>query len=674
MARLPRSARLAPALPVRWLTALFVAALAIRLAVIAQLHDDVLFQVLLGDARQYDAWAMRIVSGQWIGHEVFYQTPLYPYALAVLYAVFGHHILLVRIVQAVLGASSCVLIAIAGARFFTPRAGLAAGALLAVCGPAIFFDVLVQKSSLDLLLASALLALLGTFLRKPRWGLLVAAGVTTALFLINRENARVLCPVVAIWLMAGPWTEPLMQRAKWTLLFTAVVGLTLLPVVVRNYIVGGEFILSTAQLGPNFFIGNHAGASGVYEPLVKGHSDVQFERADAERLAVAAVGYPLSAGEVSDYWLGRGLGFIRHQTGAWIRLTAKKAAMTVAAAEVPDTEAIETYAAHAFVLRAASWMHFGVLLPVAVFGVWVTRRDWRRLSVLYLAFIAMAAAVVAFYVMARYRYPLVPLVALFAGAAVASWPHVRERRSWWLPGAVLAAVVAISANSLRPPTRDATYLNVGAELTRTGRSAEALPILERGVSALPEYAPGHFNLGVALSETGNKPRALDQFATAVSLDPHDFDAQSSLALALEESGRPEDARAHFEAAAGINPESPEARYNLGQALLEAGDWTRAAEEFTQALALKPNYAKAEAGLGAAWLGAGNPVDAIAHFEKAADLAPTEIEPQMGLGQAYVAEGRILDAIASFENAVALAESSGRQDDAARIRDLIKSLK
>ena len=47
---------------------------------------------------------------------------------------------------------------------------------------------------------------------------------------------------------------------------------------------------------------------------------------------------------------------------------------------------------------------------------------------------------------------------------------------------------------------------------------------------------------------------------------------------------------------------------------------------------------------------------------------------MGLGQAYVAEGRILDAIASFENAVALAESSGRQDDAARIRDLIKSLK
>ena len=489
MARLPRNKRPAPdasAPPVRWLIALFLAALVIRLAVIAQLHDDVLFQVLLGDAKQYDAWAMRIVSGQWMGHEVFYQTPLYPYALAVLYAVFGHHILLVRIVQAVLGASSCVLIAIAGARFFTPRAGLAAGALLAVCGPAIFFDVLVQKSSLDLLLASTLLALLGTFLRKPRWGSLAAAGVTTALFLINRENARVLFPVIVIWLVAGPWTDPLMQRAKRALVFTAVVGLTLLPVVVRNYVVGGEFIVSTAQLGPNFFIGNHAGASGVYEPLVKGHADAQFERADAERLAVAAAGYPLSAGEVSDYWFGRGLDFIRHQTGAWIRLTAKKAAMTVSAVEVPDTEAIETYAAHAWVLRAASWMHFGVLLPVAVFGVWVTRRDWRRLSVLYLAFIAMAATVVAFYVMARYRYPLVPVVALFAGVAVTSWAQVREGRSRWLSGVALAALVAAGANSLRPPTHDATDLNVGAELTRAGRPAEALPILERGVSALPE--------------------------------------------------------------------------------------------------------------------------------------------------------------------------------------------
>ena len=42
--------------------------------------------------------------------------------------------------------------------------------LLAVYPPRIFFDGLIQKSSLDLFLVTLLLALLGEFLHKPRWG------------------------------------------------------------------------------------------------------------------------------------------------------------------------------------------------------------------------------------------------------------------------------------------------------------------------------------------------------------------------------------------------------------------------------------------------------------------------------------------------------------------------
>ncbi len=36
----------------------------------------------MGDSRAYDEWARRIAAGDWIGREVFYQAPLYPYFLA----------------------------------------------------------------------------------------------------------------------------------------------------------------------------------------------------------------------------------------------------------------------------------------------------------------------------------------------------------------------------------------------------------------------------------------------------------------------------------------------------------------------------------------------------------------------------------------------------------------
>ena len=104
--------------------------------------------------------------------------------------------------------------------------------------------------------------------------------------------------------------------------------------------------MSTSQLGPNFYIGNHAGASGIYEPLTPGGGSAERERSDAERLAEQARGRALSPGEVSDYWLGLALEYIRSQPGDWLRLTGVKLRLTLNAAEIADTESLEVYAEH----------------------------------------------------------------------------------------------------------------------------------------------------------------------------------------------------------------------------------------------------------------------------------------------------------------------------------------
>src|SRR5205085_8788818 len=109
---------------------IFAVALAVRLVHVYQLKSTPFFDTLLGDAHGYDLWAQRLAAGDWIGTDVFYQAPLYPYFLGVVYSIFGRDLLIVRIVQALIGSASCVLLGMAGARLFSKRVGLIAALAL----------------------------------------------------------------------------------------------------------------------------------------------------------------------------------------------------------------------------------------------------------------------------------------------------------------------------------------------------------------------------------------------------------------------------------------------------------------------------------------------------------------------------------------------------------------
>src|SRR5829696_7261891 len=138
----------------------FAIAFVVRLVHIWQIRAAPFSAVLIGDAQGYDTWAQEIARGDWMGHQVFYQAPLYPYGLGLIYSLIGRNLLVVRICQAMLGSVSCVLLASAGRRLFSRQAGLVAGIMLALYAPAIFFDALLQKSVLDVFLICVALHLI----------------------------------------------------------------------------------------------------------------------------------------------------------------------------------------------------------------------------------------------------------------------------------------------------------------------------------------------------------------------------------------------------------------------------------------------------------------------------------------------------------------------------------
>ena len=132
-------------------------ALLLRLINVLQTVEMPTVVQLLGDAKGYFDWATRIAGGQWYGTETFYQAPLYPYMLAVLIkaggGVFG-----VRLFQAILGTTSVFLLGVSSRHIFGKSVGLLAAAMYAVYPPAIYYDGIIQKTSLASFLLCALLA------------------------------------------------------------------------------------------------------------------------------------------------------------------------------------------------------------------------------------------------------------------------------------------------------------------------------------------------------------------------------------------------------------------------------------------------------------------------------------------------------------------------------------
>jgi len=662
--------------------AVFALALAVRAAYLLELRGSLLFELLLGDARRYDQWAREIAAGDWMGKEVFYQAPLYPYLLGALYRLAGHSLGLARALQALLGATSCALVCVTGRRLFSPLAGFAAGALLALYPPAIFFDGLLQKSALDLFFMSLLVALLAGWLTAPRAWQAFAAGAVVGAFSLTRENALALLPLAVLGLALGrrdprpPGSKPWLARLAAIGLFVLGAALFLVPVALRNRAVGGELVLTTSQAGTNFYIGNHPGANGGYQPLRKGRATPDFERLDATELAEAAAGHALSSRAVSGYWMSRGLDFVRHQPAAWAALLARKWLLVWSAAELVDTDALEAYRDRSLLLKLLfPLLGFGALLPLAVLGVWATRGRWRELWPLYALALAWSAAVALFLVLARFRYPLVPVAALFAGAGIAAAVELLRRGEArrLLPGLALAAVAALACNwpLERADPRATTYADLGTALANQGRYPEAAEYLERTLALAPGLAGAHLALGNVELQRGDADAAAASYRRAAELDAADPQAESNLGSVLAREGRAAEAEASFRAAITRDPAYATAYANLAQILARRGDPTGALAAAERATALAPRDAEAHHQLGNLLAYAGDAAGAEREYGRAIALDPASPDARYKLAVLLDRRGDRAGATAlraaAFRQAPQLARLHVRQGIAAERR-------
>ncbi|MFC1859245.1 tetratricopeptide repeat protein [Thermodesulfobacteriota bacterium] len=551
------------------LGSIFFVALLLRSLCLFELIDTHLLYTLMGDSELYDIWAGEILESQWIGTKVFFQAPFYPYFLAVVYRFIGHDLLLVRLIQIFIGSASCLLIAETGRYFFSRKAGILAGFLMAVYPTAIFYDLLIQKAVFGLFFTALILFLLGRTTVSTKWIYWPATGFILGCLVMVRENALILFPVIFLWLVVYHRQSNVRKIVLWGTLFACGLALVMFPVALRNKIVGGEFILTTYNLGFNLYIGNSGDATGTYRSLVRGQGDWRYESDDAKRLAEKALGRTLSHAEVSRYWTRMALEEIRGDFMQWVRLLLRKWALVWNAVEASDTESIYAYRYFSAILRILGYiMHFGVLLPMAAAGVCLTWNVRSRLWLLYLFLLAYAAGIMPFFVFARYRQTMLAILVPFAAAGLLiSWRYFREKNYQPVVIAlVFAGLTAVFSNLTIFPKATVTahtYYNWGSIFENQDKLRDAKRYYSRAIELNPQHTLAYHNLGVINCREGDYSEGIKQFKQVLQIQPGIAKTHENLGMARYYTGDLNGALKSFKKVLEIDPDyGPQVNYNI----------------------------------------------------------------------------------------------------------------
>lgn len=603
---------------------------ALRIAHAVAIGRSPLAERLILDHRAYDAWAQRIAAGDWLGRGIFWVDPLYSYVLAALYALFGRDLTLVRCFHAELGAVNIWLAGALTRRVTGSNALAAVGALVAaLCLPLIHNEAQIEKATLTATLASGALVLLLRGTDRAA----VGAGVLLGLGALARGNLLLAIPAAALALALAPAREgessdgavplgrlrlarPSLRRAwRFTVAALAVVGV----LTMRNALVAGEFVLTTANAGQNLYIGQQrTNVLGTYDAPSFVRPDPQFEQEDFRAEAERRTGQTrMGDTAASRYWALEALREVAADPGLAAARTLEKVRLTFHQFEAPDNDDVELSARFSAVLRLPLF-GVGMLAPFALLGALVGWRRSREARVVAAAVALYAATLAVFFVVGRFRVPMVPpLIAL--AVAGAAWLVDRARAGDLRRSAPAAAGVALglalclvrsdSLETLRVRSLAVSFNNLGTQQLEAGDVDGAIRSYERAIDTEASAVVGAMRtLGdlylrrrryddaerVMNLVMENKPGSPMGRAALVRLyetmrdDPRYRDDESvrrRLATAYREAGRPADAARATAGAGAVEDPATRARQLLTQARADraAGRWAEAIAAMQEAV-------------------------------------------------------------------------------------------
>ena len=415
--------------------AFFLLALIVRLIFIWQWSGTPYFSHFNADAWVHDLWAKEIASGDIIRHTAFYQSPLYPYLLAVIYKFLGHHFFPVYIIQSFMDAFSCALIANSARIMFNRRTAAMAGIISALYVPFIFNTGLLLKETLTVFCVSAFLLLLlksidgkitekRTVLYAAGWGTFLGAAA------LSRPNMAGIFLFAALWIIYRSFPgifsfkntfSKISEKSSslWKLfkknIISAFFGmfLMLLPQTIHNAIASHDFVLFNYAGGFVFYLGSNQYADGTttYPPGIT--SDPILEERQIYEIAENETGRKLRPSEVSSFWLKQGIKAVKENPRRFFWLTIGKFYLFWNKYEVPDNYDLSFIRRHFHTIISVPLFAYSFVASLGVLGLFMCGIA-RRGGILPALFWPYMLSLMPFIITDRYRIPAVVFLIIAA--------------------------------------------------------------------------------------------------------------------------------------------------------------------------------------------------------------------------------------------------------------------
>lgn len=569
---LPRAALLA---------VVIVSSIVVRVVHLANVYPTPIFSFhrtwTVSDMYIFNAWAERIVNGdflgrqpynplrdllikampaanwnQWFGNTpVFFKAPLYPYLIALLRWAFGDAMLPVAVLQIVASALSALLLFLITERTFDRSSAFVAALSFALYAPAIHYDVVMLRGPWIALVSVLITWQLIRFRQRPTNAAAVLLGLVVGWALLLNEGSLFLPPLVVV--VAGRWLRGWRERLSFAARFTLGLGAGILPVIVRNLLVGVPAFHLAATGGAIMALTNAGDADPVFFQHVP--------PASFQALLEASGGKLLSLIRPCMTSFGGPWGFLafylRRATGLVVPLeNADNANFYYAVLRSRVLTVLPTYA---------------VLFPLGVLGLALAAQRWRKLEPLVPASVAQLLSIMVSLPMSRYRLVLAVFLFPFVGLAlvqVGRW--IRARRFATL--AVAAIAVALVSVAVRLLERDVIF-----------KDREPTSVT---------YRAAEFNLAaeayVKQGKYGEAARELIQLAQLCRVPAVQAGANIRAARFLVRTGDPVAARVLQQSAWELGANDPAALFAMGEIYGQyLGDADNARRAYQALTALAP---------------------------------------------------------------------------------------
>ncbi len=549
------------------------------------------------DSYYYHRWALEILSGNFWGSEVFFLRPLYPYLLALVYAVFGRgNLLWVQLLQTAMAAASCFLLYDSTRRIFNRTSALIAGFGFALTGILVFYTGALLYVELTVLLS--LLTVWLMLVAGRHWWRWLLAGISFGLMVICRPELLLLLPLFLLFLRR----KKVKFRNLGTMAAAALLVIVLVPI--RNLLIAGDPVLFTAHSGINFYYGNNPSADGTWQPAGEIEDAAGFSHDRLKQTARTVNGREVPWSRASNHWMRKGLDFLVSNSGPAVVLIGRKFLLFWGNYEVPNNYYPETARASSLFLRLA-FINFGLLAAFGVIGMVLA---WNKRSKAWPAYLFVAAYLfssLAFYVLSRLRAPVIPFLLMLGGFGLHEITRLFRSHKPRQAMPAFALGLAVLVGSILIPVKKSTYsaqawTQVGNIHLNHRKIGPALNALHRALEADPDNPSARYSLLVSYAGAGKTEKAEAEYrrlAAIVVRDPRNriLGLLGAARIAIAHRSFPEAVRL-YRAAIEQDPSDPEKHFLLGLVYVSMDSLLQARVELDRAVDLDPAHGEAHSAL------------------------------------------------------------------------------